>query len=173
MGRVIPPSPSSNDSPLRIGTLGSSRRRTLPVASGEIRSAINNGDNNVNSRNNNINNINIANRYPVGMRERTGKRIARRKAPRGAAVAIKGVVEGFSYADAMRKAKENISLKDMGIKNTRIRKAIGGALLIEVSGPDGGEQAERLRSELIKVLGETASMTRPIRQGDLRIIGDI
>jgi len=164
VGRVIPPSLSSIDSPLKIGTPGSSERGSPLVASGEARSAVNYRDNEVNS-------VNSTNRNTAGTRERIDKRITRRKAPRGAAVAIKGVVEGFSYADAMRKAKENISLKEMGIKNTRIRKTIGGALLIEVSGPDGGEQAERLKSELTKVLGETASVTRPVRQSDLRIIG--
>ncbi|EFN70483.1 hypothetical protein EAG_06199, partial [Camponotus floridanus] len=76
-----------------------------------------------------------------------------------------------SYADAIRIAKENISLKDMGIKNIRIKKAQGGALLIEISDPDGGEQAEKLKSELAEVLRETAFVTRPVRQGDLRIIG--
>ncbi|XP_011257018.2 uncharacterized protein LOC105251736 [Camponotus floridanus] len=71
----------------------------------------------------------------------------------------------------MRKAKDNISLQDMGIKNTRIRRSLGGALLIEVLGPNGDELAEKLKSELTKVLGETASVTRPVRQGELRIVG--
>ncbi|EFN63140.1 hypothetical protein EAG_08772, partial [Camponotus floridanus] len=95
----------------------------------------------------------------------------RRRAPRCAAVAIRGVTEGFSYADAMRKAKEEISLDELGIKNTRVRRAVGGALLIEVPGPEGGVQAEKLKGELAKVLGDSAIVTRPTIRGELRVIG--
>lgn len=62
----------------------------------------------------------------------------------------------------MRKAKEEISLKDLGIRNTRIKRAVGGVIVIELSGLDGDANAERLRSELTKVLGKTAAVTHPV-----------
>jgi len=66
--------------------------------------------------------------------------------------------------------KTKISLSDLGIKNTRIKKAMGGALLIEVPGPDGSVRAEKLRGELTKVLGESAVVTLPVVRGDLRVV---
>ncbi|EFN68886.1 hypothetical protein EAG_11697, partial [Camponotus floridanus] len=95
----------------------------------------------------------------------------RRRAPRSAAVAIRGVVDGFSYADAMRMAKERILLKDLGINNTRIKRAMGGALLIEVLGPEGNERAQKLKEELSRVLGESAVVSRPVVRGDIRVVG--
>lgn len=107
----------------------------------------------------------------AGTPKNVEKETPRRRVPRGATVAIRGVVEGFSYAEAMRTAKNKISLEELGIKNTKIRKTVGGALLIEVPGPDGGNQAERLKEELTKVLEGSAVVTRPVACGDIRVIG--
>lgn len=51
------------------------------------------------------------------------------------AVAIKGE-EGFSYADALKKARTEISLKEIGINTTKIRRATNGGIIIEIPGAD-------------------------------------
>lgn len=63
--------------------------------------------------------------------------VGARRPPKSSAVTITGQSENFSYADAIKKAREGISLKDLQIKRTKIRKANNGSLLIEVMGPNG------------------------------------
>lgn len=58
-----------------------------------------------------------------------------RKAPRPAAVMITGKEEGFSYAEALKKARGAISLDKLEIERTKISRATNGGLLIEVMGP--------------------------------------
>lgn len=117
-------------------------------------------------------NINVnKNDEPNNLPKMNDRNVPRRRVPRSAVVSIRGIQEGFSYTDAMRKAKEGISLKDLGINNTRIKKAAGGSLLIEVPGPNGGVHADKLKNELIRVLGEAAVVTRPVVRGDIRVIG--
>lgn len=73
-----------------------------------------------------------------------GNRIARR-APRSAAITIKGLEEDFSYVEALKTAKERISLDEIGIGSTRLRKAINGGVVIEIIGPNNEEKADILR----------------------------
>lgn len=47
------------------------------------------------------------------------------------AVALKGRKEDVSYAQILKKAKEEISLNELGIENSRIRKEINGDIIIE------------------------------------------
>ncbi|KMQ92971.1 gag-pol polyprotein [Lasius niger] len=94
-----------------------------------------------------------------------------RRPPKSAAVMITGHKENFSYADALKKARELISLERLNIEKTKIRKAANGSLLIEVLGPGGAEKALRLREELQKVLKNDARVTRPVTKGEIRLIG--
>lgn len=57
---------------------------------------------------------------------RTGNQGPARRPPRTAAVTLTGVGEKFSYADALRKARENIDLKELKITNSKIRRAANG-----------------------------------------------
>lgn len=54
-----------------------------------------------------------------------------RRAPKNAAVSIKGRSEDFSYADALKKARQEIDTEEMGIGETRVRKTANGGILIE------------------------------------------
>jgi len=57
----------------------------------------------------------------------------KRRPPKTVAVAIKGE-DGFSYADALKKACTEIFLKEIGINATKIRRAANGGIVIEIPG---------------------------------------
>lgn len=99
------------------------------------------------------------------------KKTVRRRPPRTAAVAVKGLAEDFSYAEDMRKARDQIALADMGIGAPKMRKTANGGVLIEISGPEGPQKAENLRNKLSEVLGDRALVTRPVLKGEIRLIG--
>lgn len=100
----------------------------------------------------------------------TDKRI-KRKPPKTAAVNIKGLKEGFSYAEALKNLRGKIALADLDIGSSRVRKAVGGGLIIEISGDNKVEKAEKLKSKISEVLGDTARVTRPVTKGELRLVG--
>lgn len=79
--------------------------------------------------------------------------------------------ESFTYADALKKARDNIVLGDLNIQNTKIRRAANGGLLIEVIGPDGTKGANLLAKKLQEVLRDQARVVKPMIKGQLRLIG--
>lgn len=91
--------------------------------------------------------------------------------PKAAAVSSKASKDGVSYADIMKKAKSSFALTEIGIDSARIREVANGGILIEVPGPDGASKADTLVDRLKMVLGESASVTRPIKMGEVRMIG--
>ncbi|KMQ87838.1 gag-pol polyprotein [Lasius niger] len=93
-----------------------------------------------------------------------------RRPPKSAAVMITGNKKNFSYADALKKARGSISLKNLEIAKTKIRKAANGSLLIEVLGPGGAEKASNLKDKLHEILKDNAKVTRPITKGEIRLI---
>ncbi|KMQ91209.1 gag-pol polyprotein [Lasius niger] len=94
-----------------------------------------------------------------------------RKPPKTSAVMITGQGEEFSYADALKKARESISLKDLHIERTKVRRAANGGMLIEVIGPDSARKALELKEKLSIVLKNEAQITRPVVRGEIRLIG--
>lgn len=94
-----------------------------------------------------------------------------RKIPKTAAVTIKVDTQVNSYADIIRKARDSVSLSELGIQDTKLRKARGGALVIEVPGERAQEQADLLADRLSNALGGNAVVSRPSIKGELRIIG--
>lgn len=50
-----------------------------------------------------------------------------------------------SYADVLRMARQQINIKDLGIKNPKIRMAANGGVLVEIPGPDGPARADDTR----------------------------
>ncbi|XP_029177649.1 uncharacterized protein LOC114945560 [Nylanderia fulva] len=97
--------------------------------------------------------------------------VKRRRPPRTAAVAIKGVTNDFSYAAALKKLREVISLSDLNIDKSSIRHSASGGIVIEVPGKDKAEKTEALREKVSIVLGESATVTRPVVKGEMRLIG--
>lgn len=53
--------------------------------------------------------------------------------------------EGFSYASALKEARESISLDELNIEKTKIRRAANGSMLIEIMGHDGVGKAIALK----------------------------
>lgn len=79
--------------------------------------------------------------------------------------------EGDSYAEVFSKVRKNVSLQELGIQNTKIRKAFNDGIIIEVPGKDGAELASTLRDRLTEVLGAEVRVDRPVAKGKLRITG--
>lgn len=104
-------------------------------------------------------------RGPVG-----GPRKSRTR-PRLSVVTITASSAGASYAKILRHARENVSLTEIGINNTRIRSAANGGIIVEVLGPDGPRLAGLLRSRLEAVLSDKARVQNTIEMGELRIRG--
>lgn len=97
-----------------------------------------------------------------------------RKPPRSAAVTIRikeKDKDRITYADVLRKARENISLEEMGIERTCIRKTAGGNILIEIPGGNKSAEADKLAAELHKVLEKEVMVARPVIMGELRLFG--
>ena len=76
----------------------------------------------------------------------------------------------------MRLARGKISLEDLNIANTRIRKAQADGLLIEIpGGEEAGAKAEALVNRLKTVLAESefkdrVSVVRPVRRAEVRLV---
>ncbi|EFN61591.1 hypothetical protein EAG_13521, partial [Camponotus floridanus] len=99
-----------------------------------------------------------------------GEAPPKRRVPKTAAVCIKGNSDDFSYAEALRKARTSISLSELEIGSPRIRKGVNGATIIEISGLENNEKADKLVIKLQEVL-EGATVMRPTIKGKLRLIG--
>lgn len=96
---------------------------------------------------------------------------APRRPPRTAAVAIKGISDQFSYANALKRAQGKIDLKNLGIETSKIRKAANEGILIEIPGTDGVTKADDLAAKFKEVLRGEANVTRSFVKGELRIFG--
>lgn len=92
----------------------------------------------------------------------------RRRPPRAAAILVKGKEEGFSYRDALLKARETIPIQNL---DTRVRRAANGGLLIEVLGENGAESVDKLASEIGALFGDAADVRRPIKRAEMRLRG--
>lgn len=111
---------------------------------------------------------------PVPAPRSSGKssaQLLQKRIPKSSAVVIKGKDEGFSYADALTRLRNNIPLEQLGIASTKIKKTANGAVLIEVLGNNNKQMAEELRVKATEVLGVTASITRPEVKGCIRVVG--
>lgn len=97
--------------------------------------------------------------------------IIKRRPPRSAVVCIRREEAGLSYAEILRKARENVNLDEIGINNTRIRWAANGNILIEISGTEMNSKADLLADRLKPILGDDATISRPVAKGELRIWG--
>lgn len=81
--------------------------------------------------------------------------------------------EELSYSDVLKKAREKISLNELGIEETRIRRGINGGVIIEIpEEKQGTDKANRLAEKLKEVFkGEDVAIARPTASAEIRIIG--
>lgn len=114
-----------------------------------------------------------SNKNKVGRRTSEGTIApAKRWTPRPAVVTItSNNNEEFSYARILSTARTKVSLKDIGIKHIKIRKAINGGLIIEIPGPEGASLANTLQEKLKVALDGMAKINRPIALSELRLTG--
>jgi len=78
----------------------------------------------------------------------SAKKEVKRRPPRTVAVNIKSLQEGFSYAEALKTLRDKIALADLEINSSKIRKVVGGGLIIEISGEDKVDKAEKLKNKI-------------------------
>lgn len=71
----------------------------------------------------------------------------------------------------MRLARAKVSLADLGIQDLKIRRAITGAMALEIAGEDKVNKANRSAEELRKVLHDRPSVriARPLKMAELWI----
>lgn len=76
-----------------------------------------------------------------------------------------------SYGEVMRAAREKIPLEQLGITELRPRRALTGALILEVVGDKEGVKANSLAERLSEALAgkEGVTINRPYKKADLRI----
>lgn len=94
-----------------------------------------------------------------------------RRPPRTAAVAVRVIGEGPPIGDVLRRAREKVSLEDLGISGSRIRKSATGSLLIEIPGQDCSAKADKLAEKLRSALGSGVAISRPTMQGRIKLTG--
>lgn len=75
-----------------------------------------------------------------------------RKPPKTAAVSITGHDKDFSYREALLRARKEISLTDLKIESTRLRRAANGRYIIEIMDKDGADKAASLQEKLKRSL---------------------
>jgi hypothetical protein len=79
---------------------------------------------------------------------------------------------GFSQGEAMSLAKRTINLSDLDIEVVKPRKAVPGALLLEITGEDADRKASRLAGRMVEVLRDNpVKVTVPRRTAELRVSG--
>lgn len=70
--------------------------------------------------------------------------------------------EEGSFQRILKKTREGIAMKDLGIKEVKARRTLGGNMLIEVSGEGSGRKAEKLSEKLNEVLAGDATAKKRI-----------
>ncbi|XP_063370301.1 uncharacterized protein LOC134658547 [Cydia amplana] len=100
------------------------------------------------------------------------------RTPRSAAVVLTletGAEErGVTYGTLITEAKSKISLDGLGIAGLRFRRAVTGAAILEIPGPDttSGNQADSLAAKLRETLNVAdVRISRPVKCAEMRISG--
>lgn len=108
---------------------------------------------------------------PARGREFAGGNRGGVRARRRPAVVTITAGEGGSYAEVLRRAREKVSLQELGIHNTKIRRAFNGELIIEIPEENGADLASVLRDKLAGTLGSDVRVDRPVAKGEVKISG--
>ncbi|XP_025267964.1 uncharacterized protein LOC112639147 [Camponotus floridanus] len=104
-------------------------------------------------------------------KEKVATRTEKKRLPKTAAVSLKGKSSDFSYAEALKRIRSQISLQELDIQMPKVRRGISGNAIIEIHGPDNALKADRLASEIQRVLQEEAYVSRPTITGEIKLIG--
>lgn len=79
--------------------------------------------------------------------------------------------KGLSYADALRRVKEKVSLATLGILDkTQMRRTVTGGFIIEIAGKEMGQKVDKLAREIREVLrNEDVRVSCPVHRAELSI----
>ncbi|XP_014614711.1 PREDICTED: uncharacterized protein LOC106792724 [Polistes canadensis] len=76
----------------------------------------------------------------------------------------------MSYRDALAKARENISLKEIGVESMTMRRGVTGAFIFSVRGKEAAVKADWVAEALMRTVSE-AKIARPQRMRSFRLMG--
>jgi hypothetical protein len=95
------------------------------------------------------------------------------RSPRSSAVTLTLSEEArISYVEALTTARGKIPLAEVGIEKMKMRKAMTGAIVLEVLGDKDREKASALATRLAQVLDQaTVKVAAPARMAQLRVDG--
>ena len=93
--------------------------------------------------------------------------------PPSSAAIVVTCADPTSYQEVIGKARSSISLKDVGIEDLRPRRAITGALIWEVRGPESRVKANALAERLTAVFAnrDDVRVSRPSKTAEIRVTG--
>ena len=93
--------------------------------------------------------------------------------PPSSAAIVVTCADPTSYQEVVGKARSSISLKDVGIEDLRPRRAITGALIWEVRGPENQAKANALAERLTAVFAnrDDVTVSRPSKTAEIRVSG--
>ncbi|XP_011685609.1 PREDICTED: uncharacterized protein LOC105448624 [Wasmannia auropunctata] len=113
--------------------------------------------------------------YEEAARTQMNRRAAgapRRGAPRSSAITISRPEDGMTYFEIIRKARDEITLEELGIEETRTRSTVAGNVLIEIPGENTSPAADNLARKLREAFRDTnVQIRRPTLRGELRLAG--
>lgn len=96
----------------------------------------------------------------------------KKKVPRTMTIGITSLVNNMTYADILKKARENVSLKALNIDKAKIKRTMTGEVIIEIAEDDNEVKADSLRDKLDEVLDSSKiKVTRPTKRTQLRLSG--
>lgn len=103
--------------------------------------------------------------FQVGRMQQT------RRSRNGTVVIIDG--DPVKQEETLKKAKEKITLEELGIRNVKFRKSRKGATIIELDGNSDNDKVDRLIEKLIEIGKNTeeVSIRRPFRVTKIKIRG--
>ncbi|KOB72329.1 Gag-like protein, partial [Operophtera brumata] len=102
---------------------------------------------------------------------KAGKKPEPTRLPNSAAITVTIPKDSeVTLASVMAAAKQRIKLSDVGVDTVRSKKAITGALIMEVSGPDCGPKADALAERMRVALADMGvRIVRPVKMAELRL----
>lgn len=72
----------------------------------------------------------------------------------------------------MAAAKQKIKLAECGIESVRCKRALTGALILEISGQDCASKADVLAAKMREALKDMdVGIARPVKTGEIRVVG--
>lgn len=78
-----------------------------------------------------------------------------------------------SYEKEVREARNRVPLAELGIEQIKIRRAVTGAYIFEITGETKAAKADLLATKFRETVGakEGVKIARPCKKADLRVKG--